>query len=94
MGYWFLRWSAMSEPANCAGCGRPTQSHSVAIDVSDVDRVGLPTLAGVVCHRCWIGETEATPAIGSIDEKHRLRAALDADRLVAVDTPVEAIDGE
>ena len=84
----------MSEPENCAGCGRPTQSHSVAIDVSDVDAVGLPTLAGVVCHRCWIGDTEDTPAIGSIDEKHRLRAALDADRLVAVDTPVEAIDVE
>ena len=85
----------MTDPENCAGCGRPTQSHSVAIDVSGVDRVGLPTLAGVVCHRCWIGETEATPAIGErVGDKRGLRAALDADRLVAVDTPAEAIDGK
>jgi len=63
--------------------------------VSDVDVVGLPTLAGVVCHRCWVGDTEDTPAIGErVGDKRRLRAALEVDRLVAVDTPVEAIDGE
>lgn len=81
-----------NRPENCAGCGRPTQSHTVAIDVSDHDVVGLPTLAGVVCHRCWIGDTENVPEIESVvEDEAQLRDALDTDWLVATETPVEEI---
>lgn len=82
----------MDKPENCAGCGSWTQSHSVAVDVSEHDEVGLPTLAGVVCHTCWTGGTEGVPAVGDLlGDPDALYEALDTDELVAVAAPVEEL---
>lgn len=86
----------VTKPENCAaaGCGKPTRSHNVAVDVSDYDDIGLPTLAGVVCHTCWIGETDGVPAVGDmLDDYDDLYEALESDRLRAVPAPVEELIG-
>lgn len=92
-----------TKPDYCAGCGRPTQSHNVAIDVSEHDNVGLPTLAGVCCHRCWSGDSDGVPPIGDLlqdvqyDDERGERAedklvdAMDFDEMVAISAPVEAL---
>lgn len=80
-----------TKPERCCaeGCGRPTQSHNVAVDVSEHDAVGLPTLAGVVCHRCWVdGPDGAEPIEERLDDHDRLYEALDTGEMVAVGTPV------
>lgn len=92
-----------TKPKKCAACGKPTQSHNIAIDVSDHDRVGLPTLAGVCCHTCWRGDTDGTPPIGDLysdasahhdDEAgdraaDRLVESVDIGLMVASTVPVE-----
>lgn len=95
----------MNKPENCCadGCGRPTRSHNVAIDVSEHDAVGLPTLAGVVCHRCWAGDSEDVPPIGDLyndaaydDEDGdaatiRLIESVDFEQMVSIHVPVEEL---
>jgi len=80
-------------PENCCaeGCGRPTSSHNVALDVSEHDSVGLPTLAGVVCHRCWSGDGcgDREPVSELLDDHGALLDRLDAGRMAAVPVPVE-----
>jgi len=79
-------------PENCcaAGCARPTSSHSVAVDVSEHDAVGLPTLAGSVCHRCWVEGTEGgEPVSELLDDRGALLDRLDIGRMVAVGKPIE-----
>lgn len=81
------------KPDGCcaAGCGRPTQSHNIAVDVSEHDAAGLPALAGVVCHRCW------TERIGSLVESEpgaaEMLEALDTDEMVAVPMDVKEMFG-
>lgn len=82
----------VQKPENCAGCGSWTRSHNVAIDVSEHDEVGLPTLAGVVCHKCWTGQRDDLPAIGELlDDHDRLYEVLDTDNLVAVSLTTEEL---
>lgn len=85
----------MQKPTNCCidGCGRPTQSHNLAIDMSEHDVIGAPTLAGVVCHRCWIGETEGVEAVGEIEDYMELYRATDSGRMVILSVPVEELTG-
>jgi hypothetical protein len=77
-------------------CGRPTQSHNVAFDVSEHDVVGLPTAAGVVCHRCFTGGTEGAPAIGEAagTDGFDPNEHIDFDETVLVATPVEVLNGD
>lgn len=82
----------VEKPELCAGCGKFTRSHNVAVDVSEYDEIGMPTLAGVVCHTCWIGDTDGVPAIEPmLDDHDRLRETLDTDNLVAVSVGVEEL---
>jgi hypothetical protein len=79
----------MNKPETCASCGSWTQSHNVAIDVSEHDDVGLPTLAGVVCHSCWTGNGDG-PAVGDLmGDPDALMEALDTGEMVSVGAPVE-----
>jgi hypothetical protein len=74
-------------PDGCAGCGKPTQSHHLRLDVSHLNDVGLPVLACVVCHTCWTGDTPGVPNIGRLQEsgdEEALFGALEIDRMVAV----------
>lgn len=89
----------VEKPEGCASCAKRTKSHNVAVDVSEHDEVGLPTLAGVVCHTCWVGDTDGVPPIGDLyEDVHRdeedsdgayddLVGALDFGEMVAVSTP-------
>jgi ribosomal protein L32 len=84
----------VQKPQECAGCGSWTRSHNVAVDVSERDGAGTPTLAGVVCHKCWTGRRDDLPAIeGLLDDHERLYEALDTDSLVAVSVTTEELLG-
>lgn len=86
------------KPDNCCvdGCGRPTQSHNIAVDVSDHDVIGMPTLAGVVCHRCWTGETGEKPPMPELigesgGDPRGLLEHLDEDAMVLTAVPAEEL---
>ena len=84
----------------CACCGKRTRSHNIAIDVSEHDSVGLPTLAMSVCHTCWAGNTKDTPSIRDVytdaanyggEHREKLLSLVDLDRATASPVPVEEL---
>lgn len=77
----------------CAVCGKPTRSHPVAFDVSDNDVIGAPTLAGMVCHRCWTGDGDAAdrPFEELLEEPDEALRVVDWDRMVITSVPVEKL---